>query len=78
MTGGLANTAGTSEDALLQEALELSMQQEAEAEAATQVARPEVAVDLSNMSEDEQIAYALQMSLQQAKELTVRTRTFLY
>ena len=53
--------AESAEEALLKQALEMSMQV---GEEETPVTTPVVAPDFSTMTEDEQIAYAMQMSLQ--------------
>ncbi|TGZ72095.1 hypothetical protein CRM22_002292, partial [Opisthorchis felineus] len=59
---------GTSEEAMLQEALRMSMQPAARPPGS---ALP-MDIDLAAMTEDEQIAYALEMSLQQATEPMVK------
>ena len=66
-----ATTGGSSEDALLKQALEMSMQPEvaapsettADSSAAAAAVQAEDMPDLSAMSEEEQIAFAMQMSL---------------
>lgn len=52
------------EDAVLKQALEMSMQQADSSATTTPVAPPAAVPDFSMMTEDEQIAYALQMSMQ--------------
>merc|ERR1719351_265788 len=59
----------TDDDAMLRAALELSMEQSDNAPPATAPVSQDV--DISNMTEDEQIAYALQMSMQTTPETSV-------
>lgn len=70
-TATLPAGSGTSEEAMLQEALRMSMQPAARPPGS---ALP-MDIDLAAMTEDEQIAYALEMSLQQATEPVLKETT---
>jgi len=58
----LSNVAESSEDAMLKQALEMSMQPESE-DSAPNTAAPQEFPDFAGMTEEEQIAYAMQMSM---------------
>lgn len=55
-----------SEEALLERALAMSMEEGGE----TAVGQAQPTVDFANMTEDEQIAFAMQMSMQDARKLS--------
>ncbi|CAH8298957.1 unnamed protein product, partial [Schistosoma turkestanicum] len=59
---------GTSEEAMLQQALAMSMQMNN-----TESSSLPMDIDLAAMSEEDQIAYALRMSLQQMGEETTQS-----
>nr|CAG4648725.1 EOG090X08NC [Polyphemus pediculus] len=65
-------SAPTNEDAMLERALAMSMDQPSSTNAAQQTvapsSRPPVYPDFATMSEEEQIAYAMQMSMQEAQD----------
>lgn len=56
-----------SEEALLERALAMSMEEGGAAPAAAPAAS-RMPVDFANMTEDEQIAFAMQMSMQEARK----------
>ena len=58
----LLSVSGNNEEALLKQALEMSMQVDTPSGVEPEV-KPVVAPDFSSMTEEEQIAYAMQMSL---------------
>jgi len=66
-----AQAAGGSEEAMLQQALAMSLG--AEATPAPGAAPP--APDFSSMTEEEQIAYAMQISMQECEPMEVETKT---
>ena len=61
---GIAAGNDSTEDVLLKQALELSMQTEALETNKQSSTQPRQVVDFDAMSEEQQIAYAMQMSLQ--------------
>ncbi|CAH8534878.1 unnamed protein product [Heterobilharzia americana] len=72
VTASLPAGSGTSEEAMLQQALAMSMQMDN-----TGSASLPMDIDLAAMSEEDQIAYALRMSLQQMEEETTPTNATL-
>lgn len=61
-----------SEEALLERALAMSMEQGGEQKSSVDRA----AVDFANMSEEEQIAFAMQMSMQDARKLFIFAKCY--
>jgi len=67
-----AQAAGGSEEAMLQQALAMSLGAEA---TPAPGAAPAQAPDFSSMTEEEQIAYAMQISMQECEPMEVETKT---
>ena len=59
----ISHYSGNNEEALLKQALEVSMQVDAPSSVETEV-KPVVAPDFSSITEEEQIAYAMQTGMQ--------------